>query len=114
MAQEGARRNVQVADDEVDHRMMPPTPQQSSSMPIEEMQWQTELEVQGSSWSARERTVSARMADNLSKKDNLKVDTEGPEDSEVNLMCILTQACRRGSNIFEIFSTLSCKQSAMG
>ena len=31
MAQEDrARRNVQEADDEVDHRMMPPTPQQRS------------------------------------------------------------------------------------
>ena len=28
----------------------------------------------------------------------------GPEDSEVNLMYSLTQASRRGSSIFEIFS----------
>ena len=42
-------------------RMMPPTPQQSSSTPVEEMQWQTEMGVQGSSRSARERrtTVTA-------------------------------------------------------
>ena len=31
-------------------RMMPPP--QSSSTPMEELQWQTEMEVQGSSWSA--------------------------------------------------------------
>ena len=94
MAQEErARRNVQEADDEVDHRMMPPTPQRSSSMPIEEMQWQTEMEVQGSSWSARERTVSARMENYLNKNDCLELDIEelellilmGPEDSDVNL-----------------------------
>ena len=37
-------------------RMMPPTPQQSSHSSIENMQWQSEMEVQGS-WNARERTV---------------------------------------------------------
>ena len=42
-------------------RTMPPTPQQSSYSSIEDMQWQTEMEVQGSSWSARERTVIGRM-----------------------------------------------------
>ena len=42
-------------------RMMPPATQQSSHSSIEDMQWQTETGVQGSSWSARERTVTARM-----------------------------------------------------
>ena len=69
------------------------------------------MEVQGSSCSARERTVTARMEDYLNKNKCLKVDTEelellmGPENSEVNLMYSLTQASRKGSNIFEIFST---------
>ena len=40
--------------------MMPPTPQQSSYSSIEAMQWQTEMEEQGSSWHARERTVIAK------------------------------------------------------
>ena len=88
---------------------MPPTPQQSSSPSIEEMQWQTEMGVQGSSWSAVERTVIARMENYLNEKDCLKLEIEelellmGPEDSEVNL--ILMNASRRGSRIFEIFST---------
>ena len=34
-------------------RTMPPTPQQSSHSSIEDMQWQAEMEVQGSSWNAR-------------------------------------------------------------
>ena len=65
--------------------MMPPTPQRSSSAPNEEMRWQTEMEVQGSSWSARERTVIARMEKYLNKNDCLKLDLEelelliGPE-----------------------------------
>ena len=45
------------------------------------------------------------------KSDCLKLEIEeldllmGPEDSEVNLRYILTHASRRGSRIFEIFST---------
>ena len=45
------------------------------------------------------------------KNDELRVEVRalelamGPEDSEVNLMYILTQASRRSSIIFEIFST---------
>ena len=42
-------------------RMMPPTPQQSSHSSTDERQWQAEMEVQGSIWSARERTVIAMM-----------------------------------------------------
>ena len=36
-------------------RMMPPAPQPSSSAPIEELQWQTGMEVQGSGWSYRNK-----------------------------------------------------------
>ena len=57
-------------------RMMPPTPQQSSSTSIEEMQWQTGMEEQGSSWSARERTVIARMENYLNKSDDMKLEIE--------------------------------------
>ena len=69
------------------------------------------MEVQGSAWSAREGTVIARMENFLNKNDCLKLDIEvlklliGPEDSEVNLMYFLMNASRRGSRIFEIFST---------
>ena len=41
-------------------RMMPPTPQQSSLSSFEERQWQAEMEVQESFWSARERMVIAK------------------------------------------------------
>ena len=50
-------------------RMMPPTPQQSSHSSNDELQWQTEMEVQGSSWTACERTVIARMEKCLSDSD---------------------------------------------
>ena len=40
------------------------------------MQWQTELEAQGSSRSARERTVAARMENYLDRNDCLKLDIE--------------------------------------
>ena len=71
----------------------------------------TEMEVQGSSWSARERTVTARLENYLNKEDCLKFDIEelelltGPEDSEVNLRYLLMKASRRSGRIFEIFST---------
>ena len=42
-------------------KMMLPTPQQSSYSSIEAMQWQTEMEDQGSGWNARDRTVIAKM-----------------------------------------------------
>ena len=47
----------------------------------------------------------------LDRSDELRVEFRelehlvGPEDSEVNLMYILTKASQRGSSIFEIFST---------
>ena len=91
---------------------MPPTPQQSTQhSSIEDMQCGTEMEVHGSSWSARERTVIARIEKYLNESDCMNLEIEelelllGPEDSEVNLRYILTNASRRGIRIFEIFST---------
>ena len=91
-------------------RVMPLTPQQSSRSSYEETQWQTEVEVQGSSLSARESTVIASMEQYLNEHDNMKVEIDelelmmGPEDAEVNLRYILRNASRRGSRIFEIFN----------
>ena len=91
--------------------MMLPTPQPSSYPSIDETQWQTELEVQRSTCIAREPTVIARMESYLNKSDCLKLKIEGmgllmgPEDSEVNLRYIKTNASRRISRISEIFST---------
>ena len=51
--------------------MMPPTPQQSSHSSMDEREWQAETEVQGSIWSARERTVLAMMENYLDKSDEL-------------------------------------------
>ena len=79
-------------------RMMPPTPQQSSHSSIEDTQWQTEIEAQGSSWNARERTAIARMEQHLNASDCMKLGIEelelplDPQDSEVNLRCILRNA----------------------
>ena len=90
---------------------MPPTPQQSPLSFIEDLQWQTEMEVQGSSWNARERTVIVRMEKYLKESDCLKLEIEelelllGPEDTEVNLRFFQTHARSRGSRIFEILST---------
>ena len=91
-------------------RMLPPMPQQSSHSSTDERQWQAEMEVQGSIWSARERTEIAMMENYLDKSDELRVQVRelehlmGPEDSEVNLMYILTKGIRSNS-ILEIFST---------
>ena len=80
--------------------MMPPTPQQSSHSSTEEMQWQEEMEVQARIWSARERTVIAKMENYLDNNDDMKVEVGelellmGPEVSEVDLMYILTLARR--------------------
>ena len=92
-------------------RMMPPTPQQSSYSSIEAMQWQTEMEVQGSSWNASERTDIAEMEQYLNESDCIKLEIEelelplGPEDPEVNMTYILRNANRRGGRIFEIFKS---------
>ena len=65
-------------------RMMPPTPRQSSHSSIEDLQLPT-VEVQGSSWNARERKVIARMEQYLKACDCLKLEIEelelllGPE-----------------------------------
>ena len=68
------------------------------------------MEVQESFWSARERTVIAKMESYMDKSDELRTEVRelhrmGAEDSEVNLMWILTKASRRSRSIFEIFST---------
>ena len=93
-------------------RMMPLTPQQGSHSSVEAMQWQNEMEVQGSSWNARERTVIARMEQNVNESDSMKVEVEelevllGPEDSEVDLRHILMYARKKQDRkIFEIFSS---------
>ena len=86
-------------------RMMPPTQQQGSQHPlIEEMQAQAEK------GCARERPVIPNVENYLDKSDGLKFEVGeleflvGPEDSEVDLMYVLTHAKRRSSRIFEIFS----------
>ena len=92
-------------------RMMRPTQQQSSHSLIEETQWQTEMEVQGSSWIARRKTVTAKMEKYLTASECLKVEIEelellmAPKDSEVNLRYMFRNASRRGSRIFEICNT---------
>ena len=78
-----------------------PTPQQGSHPLIEEMQWQAEMKVQGSIWSARERTVIAKMENCLDKSDDMKLEVGElellirPEHSEADLMYILTHARRQ-------------------
>ena len=48
------------------------------------------------------------MENHLDKSDDMKLEIEelellmDPEDSEVNLRCILTHARRRGSRIFDV------------
>ena len=90
---------------------MPPTPQLSSRSSIEAMQWQIEMEVQGSSWDTRERTVLRKMEQYLNESDCMKLEIEelevplGPEDSEVNLRYILRNANRRGGRTLEIFNS---------
>ena len=44
-------------------RMMLSPPQQSSNSSYEEWQWQTDMEVEGSNWSAREKKVIAKLED---------------------------------------------------
>ena len=92
-------------------RMMPPTPQQISQSLTDESQWQADLKAQRSIWSTRERRVTTGMEGYLDKSDGIKVEIEvlellmDPEDSEACLRYILTHARRRGSRIFDIFST---------
>ena len=92
-------------------RMMPPTPQQFSLSSTDESQWQADLEAQRSIWSARERRVIAAMEMFLDESDVLKVETKAlellldPEDREVNLRYILTNASRRRQQDCRDFST---------
>ena len=84
---------------------MPPTPQQSSRSSIEDLQWQTEIEEQGSSWSSREKKLTAQNGGLSEKHDNVKVEVEelelmlSSEDSEVNLRYVLMNASRWSSKI---------------
>ena len=83
----------------------------SSYSSIEAMQWQTEMEDQGSGWNARARALSAKMEKYLNESDCMKLENEelelllGPEDSEVNLRHILRNASRSGGRIFEILNS---------
>ena len=52
---------------------MPPTPQQSLYSSIEGLQWQTEMEDQGSGWNARERAVIAKIGQYLNEGDSMKL-----------------------------------------
>ena len=91
---------------------MPPTPQQSLQPSIEAMQLQMEVEDQENDscgmeyggehrWSARGRTVIARMEQHLNENDSTKVEIEelelllGPEDSEVHLRYIWRCATKK-------------------
>ena len=73
-----------------------------------------EMEFEGEHrWTARDRTVIARM-EHLNENDSMKVEVEelelllGPEDSEVDLRRIWRCAKRnKGREIFEIFSSES-------
>ena len=63
-------------------------------------------------WSARDRTLIARMEHYLNENDSMKVGIEelelllGPEESEVDLRYILRHARKNmGRKIFEIFSS---------
>ena len=91
-------------------RTMPHTPQQSSHSSIEAMQWQNEMEDQESLWSARERSVVARMEQYLNASDCMKLEIDElelllcPEDSEVNLRHLLRNASRRSVNVFVFFA----------
>ena len=92
-------------------KMMPPTPQQISHSSADDSQWPADLEAQRSIWSTLGRRVIAATENYLDASDELKVEIEAlellmdPEDSEVCLRSILTHARRRGSRIFETFST---------
>ena len=92
-------------------RMMPPTPQQKLHSLTDERQWQEDLKARRSILGTRERKVSAGMENDLDKGDDVKVVIEAlelpmaQEDLEVCLRFFLAHARRRGSRIFEIFST---------
>ena len=119
-------------------KIMPPTPQQSSQSSIEAMQWQTEVEDQESGsyrgefegehrWTARDRSVIARMEQYLNQSDSMRVEIEelesllGPEDSEVDFSQILRYARTkkgwqdlRTSQLERSEWAVGCQQRAMG
>ena len=97
-------------------RMMPPTPQQSPHSSIEDIQWQTEMEVHGSSWDACERTVIVGL-----EQDCLKLESEelelllGPEDSEINLRYLLCKVLTMRTTVsgrenVEVFGGQRCHE----
>ena len=90
-------------------KIMPPTPQQSLQPSVEAVQLQVEVDDQelgacgkeyegGYRWTARDRTIIAKMEQYLNESGMMKVEIEefelllGPEDSEVELMIILMNA----------------------
>ena len=63
-------------------------------------------------WTARHRVVTSRMEQYLDRSESMKVEIEelelllGPEDSEIDLRYILTNARKnKGRRIFAIFSS---------
>ena len=102
---------------------MQPTPLPSLQSSIEAMQLQTEAEDQENGscemelesehgWTARDRTVIARVEQYLNENDNMRVEIEElesllvSEDSEVDLRQILRYARRKkGGRICDIFSS---------
>ena len=93
-------------------RRMPPTPQQSSYSSIEALQWQTEMEDQGSGWDAQNTAVIAKMEQYLNESDSANLEVEelellfGPgESAEVNLRHISRNASRRSGRLFAIFNS---------
>ena len=87
-------------------KIMPPTPQQSLQSSSEATQLQTEVEDQEFEgehrWTARDRTVVARMEQYLNENDNMRVEIGelefllGPEDSEVDLRQTLSTRGGKG------------------
>ena len=102
-------------------KTVPPTPQQRVQPAMDAMQLQMEvgdqescscgMEYEGEHrWTARDRTVIARMEQYLNEKDHVKVEIEelllGPEGSEVDLRQIPRYARRKkGGRISDIFSS---------
>ena len=93
-------------------RIMSPTPQQRPLPPLEGMPRQMEVEDQECGaceqecegehgWTARDRTMIAKMEQYLNESDNMKVEIEelelllGPEDSEVDSRYMLMNARRK-------------------
>ena len=91
-------------------RMTPPTPLQNPYASFGREQ--ESYEVEGRGWSARERTIIARMKQYLERSYSVTVEVEeledlrGPEDVDVDFKRILKEARdERGRNIFETFNS---------